>query len=170
MSTKFEKPLPERLSTHVDDMPPLEVVTRGIPADEHLSTSPPPLEVVTTGIPEAEQLPTPTAETPARRRRTFVWALVGVLLAALAMVGIAVLQPVASVGGHMGLSTQAWQDYRAGERTPLAAMMPAHMGLTTRAWADYRTGERAAFVNPDAGHMGLTTQAWADYRTGEQAA
>jgi hypothetical protein len=43
------------------------------------------------------------------------------------------------------------------------------MGLTTQAWQDYRAGEQAAFVNPYAGHMGLTTQAWQDYRGGERA-
>jgi hypothetical protein len=71
--------------------------------------------------------------------------------------------------GHMGLTAQAWQEYRAGERAALAETLPAHMGLTTKAWQEYRTGERAAFLDPTAGHMGLTTQAWQEYRTGERA-
>ncbi len=36
MATKFEKPLEASQVTPVADMPPLEVVTEGIPAQEHL--------------------------------------------------------------------------------------------------------------------------------------
>ena len=36
MTTKFAKPLEASQMTHVADMPPLEVVTEGIPAQEHM--------------------------------------------------------------------------------------------------------------------------------------
>jgi hypothetical protein len=42
------------------------------------------------------------------------------------------------------------------------------MGLTAEAWQEYRAGERAAFLEPTAGHMGLTPQAWQEYRMGER--
>ena len=40
MSTKVEKPLEASQLTHVADMPPLEVVTEGIPPQEHIGLPP----------------------------------------------------------------------------------------------------------------------------------
>ena len=40
MATKFEKPLEASQVTPVADMPPLEVVTEGIPAQEHIEAPP----------------------------------------------------------------------------------------------------------------------------------
>ncbi len=40
MATKFEKPLKASQVTPVADMPPLEVVTEGIPAQEHVESPP----------------------------------------------------------------------------------------------------------------------------------
>ena len=42
---------------------------------------------------------------------------------------------------HMGLTPQAWQEYRAGER---ASTTPFHLGLTLPAWQAFRAGERAS--------------------------
>jgi ketopantoate hydroxymethyltransferase len=44
----------------------------------------------------------------------------------------------------------------------------AHMGLTPEAWQEFRVGERA--VAPVLTHMGLTPEAWLAYRAGEQVA
>ena len=51
--------------------------------------------------------------------------------------------------GHMGLSREAWQEYRAGERAAASdAGAPGgaggHMGLSVEAWHEYRAGERAS--------------------------
>ena len=43
-----------------------------------------------------------------------------------------------------------------------------HMGLTPEAWLEFRAGERA--MAPVLTHMGLTPEAWLAYRTGEQVA
>jgi hypothetical protein len=152
MSSRTEEPKVAPQGISVDAMPPLEVTHEGIPEHEHLPVA-------------------------SRRRRlemsaeSFAKALVGVLAVVLVVTGaLLVIRAAQPAMGHMGLTTQAWQDYRAGERASLAAMLPAPMGLTTQAWQDYRAGERAVFVNPYAGHMGLSTQAWQDYRAGEQAA
>jgi hypothetical protein len=42
----------------------------------------------------------------------------------------------------MGLTPQAWQEFRAGERA--AAPVLTHMGLTPEAWLAYRMGEQVA--------------------------
>ena len=40
MATKFAKPLEASQTTHVADMPPLDVVTEGIPVQEHIGPPP----------------------------------------------------------------------------------------------------------------------------------
>lgn len=50
---------------------------------------------------------------------------------------------------HMGLSLQAWQEYRAGERasvtdTGAQGAASGHLGLSPRAWQEHRAGERAS--------------------------
>ena len=75
MSTKVEKPLEASQLTHVADMPPLEVVTEGIPPQEHIG--PPPV-----AQPEAP----PAA--PEHRRSWFAWALAGVIGLLLVVAGI----------------------------------------------------------------------------------
>jgi hypothetical protein len=179
MATKFEKPLEASQLTHVADMPPLDVVTEGIPAQEHLESPP-------TVQPEAAPI------APERRGRVFAWALAGVMGFLLVVAGILAFRPDSSTGTtdlHMGLTPQAWQEFRAGERvstTPflMGLTLPAwqefrageravapvltHMGLTLPAWQEFRAGERA--VAPVLTHMGLTPQAWQEFRAGEQAA
>lgn len=53
-----------------------------------------------------------------------------------------------SAPGHMGLSLEAWREYRAGERASDADAgrhgASGHMGLSLQAWQEYRAGERAA--------------------------
>ncbi len=75
MSTKVEKPLEASQLTHVADMPPLDVVTEGIPPQEHIG--PPP--VSQPGAP-------PVA--PERRRNWFAWALAGVIGFLVVVAGI----------------------------------------------------------------------------------
>ena len=131
MSTKVEKPLEASPLTHVADMPPLEVVTEGIPPQEHIG--PPPV-----AQPEAP----PAA--PEHRRSWFAWALAGVIGLLLVVAGIFAVTQYSSPSTsdlHMGLTPQAWQEYRAGER---ASTTPFHLGLTLPAWQAYRTGERAS--------------------------
>jgi hypothetical protein len=155
MATKFEKPLEASQVTPVVDMPPLEVVTEGIPAQEHLESPP------------TSQEAAPVSREPGRR--PLAWALAGVIGFVLVVAGIFALTQLSSTSTpdlHMGLSPQAWQEFRAGER----AMAPVltHMGLTPQAWLEYRAGEQA--MAPVLTHMGLTPEAWLAYRTGEQVA
>jgi hypothetical protein len=153
MATKFEKPLEASQITPVVDMPPLEVVTEGIPAQEHLESPP------------TSQEAAPVSREPGRR--PLAWALAGVIGFVLVVAGIFALTQLSSTSTpdlHMGLSPQAWQEFRAGER---ASTTPFHLGLTLPAWQEFRAGERA--MAPVLTHMGLTPQAWLEYRAGEQA-
>jgi hypothetical protein len=155
MATKFEKPLEASQVTHVADMPPLQVVTEGIPAQEHIEAPP-------TAQPEA----VPVVREP--RSRPLAWALAGVIGFVLVVAGIFALTQYSATGAsdlHMGLTPQAWQEFRAGERT---STTPVHMGLTLPAWQEFRAGERA--MAPVLTHMGLTPEAWLEYRGGEQVA
>ena len=74
MATKFAKPLEASQTTHVADMPPLDIVTEGIPAQEHLGPPPVAPPEAPPGAPE--------------RRRWFAWALAGVIGALLVVAGI----------------------------------------------------------------------------------
>ncbi len=179
MATKFEKPLEASQMTPVADMPPLEVVTEGIPAQEHI-----------------EAPPTPSRRPPRSRRsargHTLAWALAGAIGFLLVVAGIFAFtqsSPTSTADLHMGLTPQAWQEFRAGER---ASTTPFHMGLTLPAWQEFRAGERAMApvlthmgltlrpgrssapasgpMAPVLTHMGLTPEAWLAYRTGEQVA
>lgn len=170
MATKVRTPIIPS-ETPVEVMPPLDVTTQGIPTAEHVETPPPVRE---------------------RRARTLAWALAGVvgalLMVALGVVLYAVSNPAPDVA-HMGLTTEAWQEYRAGERastTPFlngitlpawqqyrggeaaSATVSAPYAAPAEGWAAYRAGERTA-VYP-AGHMGIAGPVWREYRAGERAA
>mgnify|MGYP003702559441 CR=1 FL=1 len=85
MTTKLEKPLAASQTTHAADMPPLEVVTEGIPPQEHIEFAPP-------GQVEA---------TPAVRegwRRMWAWALAGVMGLLLVVVGVFAFTQYSSTG------------------------------------------------------------------------
>ena len=176
MATKFEKPLEASQLTHVADMPPLEVVTEGIPAQEHVETPP-------TAQPEG-------APVVGKPGHTLAWALAGVIGFFLVVAGIFALTQSSSTDSSalpMGVTPQAWQEFRAAER---ASTTPVHMGLNVDAWREYRSGERAGAALAPMGvttqawqefragervsatpvHMGLNVDAWRDYRTGEQVA
>ncbi len=103
---------------------------------------------------------------PEPRRRPLAWALAGVIGFVLVVAGIFAMTQYSATGTpdlHMGLSPQAWQEFRAGER---ASTTPFHMGLNADAWRAHRSGERAvAALAP----MGLTSQAWQEFRAGERA-
>jgi hypothetical protein len=155
MATKFEKPLKASQVTHVADMPPLDVVTEGIPAQEHIE------------VPPASQ-PVAAPVAPERRGHTLAWALAGAIGFLLVVAGILAFTQYTPTGAsdlHMGLTPQAWQEFRAGERV---STTPVHMGLALPAWQEFRAGERAAA--PVLTHMGLTPEAWLAYRMGEQVA
>ena len=83
MTTKFAKPLNTSQLTHVKDMPPLEVVTEGIPAQEHVELTPP------------AQLEAAHAE-PERRGRAFAWALAGVIGFLVVVAGVFALTQFSS--------------------------------------------------------------------------
>lgn len=182
MATKLEEPLTASQTTHVQDMPPMEVVTEGIPAREHIE------------VPPAVQAAPAAAE---RGPRMLAWALAGVVGLLLVVAGLFAMAQYSTTDAqdlHMGLAPQAWQDYRAGER---ASMTPLRQGLTPPAWLDYRAGERAAAPAPllmsstfmnwqgpgslawqdyrvderastTSDHMGLPSRAWQEQRSGEQ--
>lgn len=132
MATKFEKPFEASQLTHVEDMPPLEVVTEGIPTQEHIE------------FPPTVQPAAAPPVTPERRGRMLAWALVGVMGLLLLVAGIVRLaqSPTTDLADlHMGLTPQAWLEFRAGERV---SPTPVHMGLTLPAWQEFRSGERIA--------------------------
>jgi hypothetical protein len=101
----------ETPQTQVADLPPMTVVTEGIPASEHVEAAP-------TAAPTGR-----SADRESRIRR-IVLALEGllvlVILGAFA-VGITELTAPPSPGLHMGLSPTAWSEFRAGERAPATA-------------------------------------------------
>jgi hypothetical protein len=114
MSTQSEFRTPQ---TKVTDLPPLVVVTEGIPASEHLETAP-------TAAP-AER----PGETRVRRIILALEAVLVLLIVGAFAFGVSqILAPTPS-GLHMGLSDQAWSEYRAGERVASAPLIPV-----TRAW------------------------------------
>jgi hypothetical protein len=84
MATKVEKPLEASQLTHVADMPPLDVVTAGIPDREHLELPP----------------SAPPAPPVARERRGRMWALAlaGVMGLLLVVAGILAFTQYFSTG------------------------------------------------------------------------
>ncbi len=84
MATKVEKPLEASQLTHVADMPPLDVVTAGIPDQEHLELPPSP----------------PPAPPVARERRgrMWAWALAGVMGLLLVVAGVFAFTRYSSTG------------------------------------------------------------------------
>jgi hypothetical protein len=135
---------------------------------------PPVGRVPTPRAPHARERQVPVTGRPIRvrplswRRRGPVLVgglLVGLAAAAIAAVMINTSEPAPSGGpqGQLGLSLQAWQQYRAGERAGTVA--PASAGLLPSEWQQYRSGERVGAA--DQVHMGLTQQGWQEYRAGE---
>lgn len=84
MATKVEKPLEASQLTHVADMPPLDVVTAGIPDREHLELPP----------------SAPPAPPVARERRgmMWAWALAGVMGLLLVVAGVFAFTQYSSPG------------------------------------------------------------------------
>lgn len=121
MSTQSELRTESPRPTRVADLPPLDVVTEGIPASEHVDVVP--VVPATTAEPRAE-----------RRTRRVILALeaflVLLLLGSFAVGVTQLLTPEVS-GLHMGLTNQAWGEYRQGERAP-APLIPI-----TAAWVPW---------------------------------
>lgn len=157
MATKFERrPTGAPETTHVQDMPPLNVITEGIPDREHVTA---PMTAETE----------PVSATREERMTMLAWALAG-LLGLLILLGgvLGITRLLGEDALHMGLTTQAWQDYRAGERAVAPSLLA---GLGPQAWQELRAGERAGVLaQPSTWHMGLAPAAWQDYRTGERIA
>ena len=85
MTTKFAKPLEASQVTHVADMPPLEVVTEGIPPQEHVELTP------------AAQVEAPP-EVRDGRGRMWAWALAGVMGLLLVVAGVFTFTQLSSTG------------------------------------------------------------------------
>lgn len=168
MATEVRTPIVPQ-ETPVEVMPPLAVTTQGIPTAEHVEEPPPVRE---------------------RRARNLAWAMAGVvgalLMVVLGVVIYALSNPAPTVA-HMGLTPQAWQEFRAGERastTPFlngitlpawqlyrggeveSAMLSGPYAAPAEGWTAYRAGERTATY--PAGHLGLSGPVWREFRIGER--
>ena len=86
MTTKLEKPLGASQTTHVAEMPPLEVVTEGIPPMEHIEFAP------------AAQVEPPLPVGREGRGRMLAWALAGVLGLLLVVAGVFAFTQYSSTG------------------------------------------------------------------------
>ncbi len=92
--------------------------------------------------PTAPVLPHKGRATPPLYARSRSRVLLGAVVVALAGAAVATVMITSSTPeaeGHMGLSQQAWQEYRAGERSGVADQV--RMGLTQQEWRGYRAGE-----------------------------
>ena len=85
MATKFEEPNRASEMTHVTDMPPLDVVTEGIPPQEHIELAPPDQVEATPAVRDG-------------RRRMWAWALAGALGLMLVVAGIFAFTQYSSTG------------------------------------------------------------------------
>lgn len=85
MATKFEDPSTASETTHVVDMPPLDVVTEGIPAQEHIELAPAGQVEATSAVREG-------------RRRMWAWALAGALGLMLVVAGVFAVTQYSSTG------------------------------------------------------------------------
>jgi hypothetical protein len=111
----------ETPQTPIAQLPPLDVVTEGIPASEHV-----------------EPLPTVAPVSTERRAQTRTRRIILALEAVLVLIivgafsyGVTQILAESTAAPHMGLSEQAWSEYRAGERAP-APLIPI-----TRAWTPW---------------------------------
>ena len=86
MTTKLDKSLAASQTTHVAEMPPLEVVTEGIPPMEHIESGP--------AVPV--EPPVPVARD--RWGRMWAWALAGVMGLLLLVAGVFALTQYSSTG------------------------------------------------------------------------
>ena len=85
MATKFEEPNRASEMTHVVDMPPLDVVTEGIPPQEHIELAPPGQVEATPAVREG-------------RRQMWAWALAGAMGLLLVVAGIFAFTQYSSTG------------------------------------------------------------------------
>ena len=86
MTTKLEKPPAASRTTNVAEMPPLEVVTEGIPAMEHIESAP------------AAQVEPPLPVGREGWGRMLAWALAGVLGLLLVVAGVFAFTQYSSTG------------------------------------------------------------------------
>ena len=86
MTTKLEKPLAASQTTHVAEMPPLEVVTEGIPPMEHIEFA------------AAAQVEPPLPVGREGWGRMLAWALAGVLGLLLVVAGVFAFTQYSSTG------------------------------------------------------------------------
>jgi uncharacterized protein YaiE (UPF0345 family) len=109
--------------------------------------------------------PQPMAPRPTtRRRRSWLAGIAGALvLGGFAAAAILTAGTGTEGTAPMGLTEQAWQQYRTGERAGITTVSVT--GTGTQGWQDYRAGERAGAATV----TGTGTQAWQDYRAGERA-
>ncbi len=121
MSTQSEFRTETPQPTRVADLPPLDVVTEGIPASEHVEAIP------AAASPPAER----SGESRSRRLILALEAFLVLLLLGAFAVGVTELLTTTPSGLHMGLSNEAWSQYRDGERSP-APLIPI-----TRAWTPW---------------------------------
>jgi len=139
-----------------------------------VSPAPPAFRIPTPREPQARERREPQPAGRRARMRPLYWrrrgpvlvggVLVGLAAAAIAAVMITTSEPAPQgPPGQMGLSQQAWQEYRAGERASAVGSAPAE--LLPSDWQQYRSGERAGAA--DQVHLGLTQQGWRTYRAGE---
>jgi hypothetical protein len=86
MTTKSGKPLAASQTTHEAEMPPLEVVTEGIPPMEHIEPAP------------AAQVEPPAPVARDRWDRMWAWALAGVMGLLLLVAGVFAVTQYSSTG------------------------------------------------------------------------
>jgi hypothetical protein len=111
MSTIHHPPAAGSAVTGLDELPPLTVVTDGIPASEHVRTLDRPLVV------------TGRAAQPAAGGLLYRLGILALLVLVLGSFGYGVrslLEP-APTAARMGLSATEWSSYRAGEREDAAS-------------------------------------------------
>lgn len=93
-----------------------------------------------------------------------IGVLVMLMAGIVALVMLSVETTSESTMPTTGMSQEAWQAYRSGERASMPVIHPS--GMTQEAWLAYRSGERAGMtvIHPS----GMTLDAWAQYRAGER--
>lgn len=112
-------------------------------------------------VPAPPMAPTAPVKVPRRTRRR-ITGLVGLGVLVAGAVGLGFLATrddgTTTVSTPYGMSQQAWQAYRSGERATTGPLGP--MDLRRDVWQEYRSGERASTVG---------VSQWQSYRSGERA-